>query len=75
MAKWYTTKEVAEIVDVSKTTLYEWFRKRKIPEVARDRNNARAFSEDDVKRILAFKNKRVYPENGEVLSRQWGQNA
>jgi len=60
--KYFTTKEVLKKVGISRNTLFLWLKKGKIPEVIRDRNGYRLFNADDVKNILNFKNKTVYPE-------------
>jgi DNA (cytosine-5)-methyltransferase 1 len=52
----YTTKEVVRKVGVSRATLYNWFRNKKVRDVARDRNNFRIFTEADIRRIAKYKN-------------------
>jgi predicted site-specific integrase-resolvase len=52
----YTTKDVIELIGISRATLYNWFRNKKVRDVARDRNNFRVFVAEDVKRISAYKN-------------------
>lgn len=52
-----TTKEVAKILKVTKQTIYNWMRKGKIPEPSRDYRGYRVFSEDDLKRMLDYKNR------------------
>ena len=61
MNRLYTTKEVVDRIGVSKSTLYQWLRRGKVPEVIRNRNNARAFSEKDIKAILAYRDKYFLP--------------
>jgi DNA-binding transcriptional MerR regulator len=56
MSKIYSTKEVIEIVGIAKATLYNWLRAGKVPEVFRDRNNHRVFTEADIKRLQDYKN-------------------
>lgn len=65
--KIYTTKEVLEIVGIARATLYKWLRDGKIPEVNRDRNYYRIFTEDDVNRMLNFKNLIKKPIEASVL--------
>ena len=60
--KYFTTKEVLKKVGISRNTLFLWLKKGKISEVIRDRNGYRLFSSEDVKNILNFKNKTVYPK-------------
>lgn len=55
-SKIYRTNEVLKIVGISRATLYNWLRDNKIKEVMRDRNNFRIFTEEDIQRILAYKN-------------------
>jgi predicted site-specific integrase-resolvase len=52
----YTTKDAIGRIGVSRATLYNWFRNKKVRDVARDRNNFRIFVEEDIKRISAYKN-------------------
>lgn len=54
--KFYTTKEVIKIVGISRATLYNWLRSKKVKEVARDRNNYRIFNKQDIGRLLDYKN-------------------
>ncbi len=46
--------EVASRAGISKNTLLRWLKAGKVPEVARDRNGWRIFSEEDVARIRAY---------------------
>jgi DNA-binding transcriptional MerR regulator len=61
--KHYTTKDVIKKVGVSRTTLFLWFWNKKIPEVKKDRNGYRIFNENDIKRILNYKNKLTLPKH------------
>jgi predicted site-specific integrase-resolvase len=54
--KIYRTNEVIKMIGISRATLYNWLRDGKIKEVLRDRNNFRIFTEEDIQRILAYKN-------------------
>lgn len=54
--KIYRTKEVLKIIAISRATLYNWFRNKKVQDVARDRNNFRVFTEADIKKLLTYKN-------------------
>lgn len=60
-AKYYTTHDVLKRVRISRNTLFLWFKHNKIPEVTRDRNGHRIFSKKDIEKILAYKNKRIFP--------------
>ena len=46
--------EVAKAAGISKNTLLRWLKAGKVPEVARDRNGWRIFTEDDVARVKAY---------------------
>jgi excisionase family DNA binding protein len=52
----YSTRQVADKVDVSKETILRWLRAGKIPEPDRDPNGWRVFSDTEVDDILRFKN-------------------
>ena len=56
MVRIYTTKEVLEKIGISRSTLYNWLNRGKVPDVSRDRNNYRIFTERDIKRLLKYKN-------------------
>lgn len=60
-AKYFTTKDVVKKVGISRTTLFLWFWNKKIPEVRRNRNGHRIFTQEDIERILHFKNKLIPP--------------
>ena len=49
--------EVAKAAGISKNTLLRWLTGGKVPEVARDRNGWRVFSEDDLARVVAYANR------------------
>ncbi|MDD4182371.1 MAG: MerR family transcriptional regulator [Candidatus Omnitrophica bacterium] len=59
--KIYRTKDVLKIVGISRATLYNWLRGQKVKEVVRDRNSFRIFTEEDIQRILAYKNMVKHP--------------
>ena len=54
--KYYTTKDVLDKVGITRPTLYKWIKDGKVPDVARDRNNFRLFTAEDIKQIIAYKN-------------------
>lgn len=62
MSRLYSTKDVIKRIGISRNTLFLWLKKRKVPEVARDRNGHRIFTEADVKRLLAYKNQLFLPK-------------
>ena len=49
-----TLKEVARQIGVAPVTLRRWLLAGKVPDVARDRNNWRVFSDKDIARIRRF---------------------
>jgi excisionase family DNA binding protein len=53
----YSTRQAAEMIGVSKNTLLNWFKQGKIPEVSRDYNGWRIFTEEDVARIRAYRDR------------------
>ena len=59
--RFYATREVLKKIKVSRNTLFLWFKHRKVPEVPRDRNGHRVFTDRDIEVILAYKNKLVLP--------------
>ena len=60
--KYYTTKDVLKKVGISRSTLFLWLWNKKIPEVKRNRNGHRVFSNEDIDRILNYKNKVILPQ-------------
>lgn len=60
--RFYATKEVLKRAEVSRNTLFLWFKHHKIPEVARNRNGHRIFTEKDIRLILDYKNKLIFPK-------------
>lgn len=59
--KTYNLTEAARIIGISPITLKRWLLKKRVNEVARDRNNWRCFSKADIARIKEFKNRKVIP--------------
>lgn len=53
----YKTHEIAKIAGVTLQTIYNWLRKGKIPETERNYNGHRIFTNEDLKRILDYKNR------------------
>ena len=58
----YTTSEVAQKVGVSKKTLYSWLKKGIIDEPDRDYKGYRIWSDEDIKKCLEYKNRRIPAE-------------
>ena len=58
MATEYKTSEVAKIAKTSKQSLYNWLKNKKISEPTRDRNGFRIWTDNDLKTVLEFKNRR-----------------
>lgn len=61
MAKTFKTADVIRQVGICFNTLYNWFTSGKIPEVTKDRNGRRIFTEEDIRRIKAYKEKVIHP--------------
>lgn len=55
-------KHVAKKVGVSAVTLRRWLLAGKVPEVLRDRNGWRVFSEEDIQRIKAYAGRLTPPK-------------
>lgn len=53
---YYTVKEVAEIVGVSRDTILRWERVGLIKKAKRDFRNWRVYTQDDVDEVLAMVN-------------------
>lgn len=54
----YTTKDILKKIGISRNTLFLWFKSGKVVDVSqRDRNNNRIYTDEDISRIIAFKNK------------------
>ncbi len=51
----YTIKEVSKIIDVSEHTIRFWAKKGFIPDIERDKNNIRLFSEQTLEWIKIIK--------------------
>jgi len=62
MSVTYSTKQILERVQISRATLYKWLNEGKVPDVKRDRNNFRIFSDKDIKNILSYKNMIIEPK-------------
>ena len=60
---YYTTKDVLKKVRITRPTLYKRLREGKIPETVRDRNDFRLFTDEDIRRILAYKNRLKQPKH------------
>jgi len=70
VVKSYKTKEVLEKVGISRATLYKWLKEGKVPDVRRDRNSFRIFTDEDIQRLLAYKNLIKEPPNP-PLQKEW----
>jgi excisionase family DNA binding protein len=58
----YSMKEAARQIGVHKLTLYKWEREGKIPPAKRyARKNERVYSDEDIARIIAWKDAIVDP--------------
>lgn len=63
MVKTYKSREVLEKIGISRATLYKWLKEGKIPDVCRDRNNFRVFTDEDIQGLLDYKNFIKRPPN------------
>jgi excisionase family DNA binding protein len=52
--KFLNSSEVAKLAGVHRLTLLRWIRDGKMPDVSRDRNGWRIFSEEETARIVAY---------------------
>jgi len=59
--KSFTTKDVLKKVGISRTTLFLWIWDSKVPEVKKNRNGHRIFTQEDIDKIIEFKNKTILP--------------
>jgi DNA-binding transcriptional MerR regulator len=58
----HSMKKAAEQIGVHKLTLYRWEREGKIPPAKRyARKNERVYSDEDIARIIAWKNEIIDP--------------
>lgn len=67
----YTTNQAAQRVGVSKSTLLEWLRKKKVPGPRlRDRNGWRIWTEADVERAIAYRDHTQPASTSPLLERR-----
>lgn len=52
--KYLNSSEVAQRAGVHRLTLLRWIREGKMPDVSRDRNGWRIFSEEETAQIIAY---------------------
>ena len=57
--KFYTVKQVADLVGVHRATIRRWLEAGRIPEPDRDRNGWRIFSKEEVEVVLKYANKTI----------------
>ena len=50
----YSTREVAEMVGVSKDTLLRWLRQKNVPEPSRDEHGCRVFNRSDLEAVWRY---------------------
>ena len=61
----YSMKQAAERIGVHKLTLYRWEREKKIAPARRyARKNERVYSDEDIAKIIEWKNATVDPSEG-----------
>jgi excisionase family DNA binding protein len=64
MSEMLSLTEVAERVGVNKMTIYRWERQKKVPAPKRlVRTNKRLYTEDDVARLIDFRDAVIDPES------------
>ena len=51
----YTTSEAARLIGISKPTLLYWFKVRRVKDVERNYNGWRVFTDEDIERLKAFR--------------------
>lgn len=61
MGKTYKTSYVIRTVGICANTLYNWFNGGKIPDVRKDKDGRRIFTEADIERLKAFKDQTIPP--------------
>lgn len=66
----YSTRDVAEMVGVSKDTLLRWLRQKKIPEPVRDKNGFRVFSRTDLEAVWRY----ISERRSRVLANKLARN-
>jgi excisionase family DNA binding protein len=66
----YSTREVAEMVGISKDTLLRWLRQKKIPEPMRDDNGYRVFGRTDLDVIWRY----ITERRAQVLTNKLARN-
>src|SRR5438874_3218381 len=52
--KFLNSSEVAKLAGIHRLTLLRWIREGRMPDVSRDRNGWRIFSEEETARIVAY---------------------
>ena len=65
--EYFSMKEAAKRVGVTKNTLFRWEKQNKIPPPKRDRNGWRVYAAEDIPKILVFKNKIIDPNQAAAL--------
>lgn len=57
----YNASQAAKKLGIGRVTLYRWFNKKKIHQVARDYRGRCVFTEADLKKIQAWKERLMWP--------------
>ena len=65
----YQVKEVLERVKISRSTLYKWERRGKIPTAKRNVSGYRAYTESEVRQIERYRDTLFVP-----VTRAWSPN-
>jgi predicted site-specific integrase-resolvase len=62
-SKLYTLAEAAALIGIAPVTLKRWLLSARVADVARDRNNWRRFTEEDIARIREFADRTDPPKS------------
>ena len=65
-SKLFTVKQVLELADISRNTLYKWERERKIPVPHRNVSGHRVYTEEQAEDIRRYA-KTLYPPTSALL--------
>jgi DNA-binding transcriptional MerR regulator len=66
----YSTREVAEMLGVSKDTLLRWLREKKVPEPSRDEHGFRVFNRGDLETVWRY----ISERRARVLANKMARN-
>lgn len=58
----YSTLDISREAGIALVTVYDWLKRKKFPEPARDRNNKRVFTEEEFQAIIKYALQRRPPK-------------